>query len=149
GNVFNPHLNPGACNLDGHSDLIVQPNGRLAVTFISQNTPNQNPQILSLSCNPSGDSVAGTAHLNCGRPSKVSDYTLGPTCDFGRGPEQCIPGVFIRAPFETSQRLNVDNQTGTLYDTWYDYRFGEFDVFVTRSTNNGRTWSAPRLVNSD
>ena len=149
GNVFNPELNPASCNLDGHSDLTVRPNGELAVTFISQNTPTQNPQILSLRCHPGGSSTAGTAHLNCGTPQKVADYVTGPSCDFGRGPEQCIPGAFIRAPFETSQRLTVDERTGALYNTWYDYRLGEFDVFVTRSTDGGATWTPPRLVNPD
>lgn len=149
GNVFDPRKDRGACNLDGHSDIQVRPNGDLAVTIMSQNTPNLNPEILSLQCRPSGDSRKGTARLNCGRPTKVSDYVLGPTCDFGRGPEQCIPGAYIRAPFETSQRLAVDQRTGALYDTWYDYRYGEFDVFVSRSVNGGRTWSAPRLVNRD
>jgi hypothetical protein len=149
GNSFNPDLDPGSCNLDGHSDLVVRPNGELAVTFISQNTPNLNPEILSLRCHPSGSSTAGTAHLNCGTPHKVSDYVTGPTCDFGRGPEQCIPGAYIRAPFETAQRLSVDERTGALYNTWYDYRYGEFDVFVVRSTDGGATWTAPRLVNPD
>jgi hypothetical protein len=149
GNSFNPGLDPGSCNLDGHSDLVVRPNGELAVTFISQNTPVLNPEILSLRCHPSGSSTAGTAHLNCGTPQKVSDYVTGPTCDFGRGPEQCIPGVYIRAPFETAQRLTVDERTGVLYNTWYDYRFGEFDVFVVRSTDGGATWTTPRLVNPD
>src|SRR3954469_18510477 len=141
GNVFNPQLPSGACNLDGHSDLTVRPNGDLAVTFMSQNTPSQNPEILSLRCEPRGSSPAGTAHLNCGTPRKVADYVLGPGCDFGRGVEQCIPGAFIRAPFETAQRLTVDERSGALYDTWYDYRQGEFDVFVARSTDGGTTWA--------
>lgn len=149
GNAFNKKLNPGSCNLNGHSDLVVQPNGDLAVTFISQNTPDLNPEILALQCSPRGSSTAGTARLNCAKPTKVSDYVTGPTCDFGRGPEQCIPGVFIRAPFETSQRIAVDEHTGDLYNTWYDYRNGEFDVLVSRSANGGRTWTAPRLVNPD
>src|SRR5207249_4802237 len=104
GNVFNPALGSASCNFDGHSDLAVRPNGDLAVTFINGNTPTVNQQILSLPCHPSGNSRAGTAHLNCGTPQKVSDYIVGPTCDFGRGPEQCIPGAFIRAPVETPQR---------------------------------------------
>ena len=149
GNAFNPDLNPGSCNFDGHSDLTVRPNGELAVTFIGQNTPTQNPQILGLRCHPAGSSTAGTAHLNCGTPQKVADYVTGPSCDFGGGLEQCIPGVYIRAPFETAQRLAVDERTGDLYNTWYDYRLGEFDVFVTRSTDGGTTWSLPRLVNPD
>jgi len=149
GDVFNNELDPGSCNLDGHSDIQVRPNGDLAATFISQNTPTQDPEILALQCHPRGDSVAGTAHLNCSQPTKVSDYVTGPGCDFGRGPEQCIPGAGIRAPFETSQRLAVNERTGDLFNTWYDYRLGEFDVFVARSTNGGRTWHAPQLVNPD
>jgi hypothetical protein len=149
GNVNSPDRNPNACNLNGHSDLTVRPNGELAVTFIGQNTPSLNPQILSLRCRPGGSSTAGTAHLNCGTPQKVADYVVGPGCDFGGGVEQCIPGVNIRAPFETAQRLAVDERTGVLYDTWYDYRSGEFDVFVVRSTDGGATWSSPRLVNPD
>nr|WP_296072381.1 hypothetical protein [uncultured Actinoplanes sp.] len=149
GNAFNPDLDPGSCNLDGHSDLVVRPNGELAVTFISQNTTALNPETLSLRCRPGGSSTAGTAHLNCGTPQKVADYVTGPTCDFGRGPEQCIPGAYIRAPFETAQRLSVDERTGVLYNTWYDYRLGEFDVFVVRSTDGGATWTTPRLVNPD
>jgi hypothetical protein len=50
---------------------------------------------------------------------------------------------------ETSQRLAVDRRTGALYVTWYDYRFGEFDIFVSRSADGGATWSAPRKVNPD
>jgi len=149
GNAFNKNLDPGSCNFNGHSDLVVQPNGDLAVTFIGQNTRGFDPQILALHCAPGGDSKAGTARLNCGKPTKVSDYVTGPTCDFGRGPEQCIPGVYIRAPFETSQRIAVNERTGDLYNTWYDYRYGEFDVFLSRSTDGGRTWSAPHLVNPD
>lgn len=149
GNAFDPSQPAAACNLDGHSDVRVEPNGDLAVTFMSQNTATQDPEILALHCSPGGNSRNGTAHLNCGQPQKVSDYVLGPTCDFGRGPEQCIPGVFIRAPFETSQRLAVDQRTGDLYDTWYDYRLGEFDVFVSRSQDGGTTWTPPRLVNRD
>ena len=149
GNVFDPTQNRGACNLDGHSDIKVEPNGDLAVTFMNQNTPNQNPQILALHCGPRGNSRSGTARLNCGRPHKVSDYVLGPTCDLGAGPEQCIPGANIRAPFETAQRLAVNERNGDLYDTWYDYRYGEFDVFVSRSTDGGIHWTAPKLVNPD
>jgi hypothetical protein len=151
GDVNNPSLNPHACNMNGHSDVAVMPNGDISVTFLNGNTPSVNQQILGLHCHPTGRSPAGTAHLNCGRPTKVATEVVrdAPGCDFGGGAEQCIPGAFIRAPVETSQRLAVDQSNGDLYVTWYDYRFGEFDVFLTRSTDGGRNWTRPRKVNPD
>jgi hypothetical protein len=151
GNAFDPSQDPNDCNLDGHSDIAVHPNGDLTVSFISQNSNGLNPQILDVQCQPTGSSPAGTAHLNCGTPGRVATEVLthAPQCNFGRGPEQCSPGAFIRVPFETSQRIAVDQQTGDLFVTWYDYRFGEFDIFESRSTNGGQTWSSPRLVNPD
>jgi hypothetical protein len=52
-------------------------------------------------------------------------------------------------PEETSQRIAVNQHNGDLYNTWYDYRYGEFDIFLSRSTDGGSTWSAPRKVNPD
>jgi hypothetical protein len=151
GNAFDPSLPADACNSNGHSDVKVLPNGDLAVTFLNGNTNSANQQILALHCRPQGSSPAGTAHLHCGRPVRVAieQVAHSPRCDFGGGPEQCSPGAFIRMPIETSQRLAVNERTGTLFDTWYDYRFGEFDIFVSRSTDGGATWSAPRKVNPD
>jgi len=52
--------------------------------------------------------------------------------------------------------IDVDNSggacDGTLYVTYGDYTSGgvaETDIWVTRSTNNGATWSAPVKVNDD
>jgi hypothetical protein len=148
GNAFDPSLDPGACNLNGHSDIAVRPNGDLTVTFQNGNTPDVNQQILSLKCSPSGSSPAGTAHLNCGGPSRVAHqiFENAPTC---AGVGTCSPGAFIRTPEETSQRIAVNQRNGDLYDTWYDYRYGEFDIFLSRSTDGGSTWSAPRKVNPD
>jgi subtilisin-like proprotein convertase family protein len=57
------------------------------------------------------------------------------------------------APFGA---VDVDNSggacDGTLYATYGDYTAGgvaETDIWVTRSTNNGATWSAPVKVNDD
>lgn len=38
---------------------------------------------------------------------------------------------------------------GPLYVCWTDYRNGDIDVFISRSTNHGRRWSAPVRVNTD
>ena len=151
GNTFNPDLNPHSCNFNGHSDLQVLPNGDVVVTFENGNTPTVNQQFLAVHCSPSGSSPGGTADMHCGRPQKVADQIVdgAPTCDFGRGPEQCIPGTFIRAPIETAQRLAVNQHNGYLFDTWYDYRSGEFDVWISRSKDGGLTWSDPRRVNPD
>jgi hypothetical protein len=151
GDTFNPDLDPHSCNFNGHSDLQVLPNGDVVVSFQNGNTPTVNQQFLAVHCRPSGSSTAGTAHMNCGAPHKIADeVTKGaPGCDFGRGPEQCIPGAFIRAPIETAQRLAVNQHNGNLYDTWFDYRSGEFDIWLSRSLDGGITWSSPRRVNRD
>jgi hypothetical protein len=148
GDSFDPSLDPGSCNFNGHSDIAVLPNGHLAITFENGNTPSVDQQILSLKCAPSGSSPAGTASLNCGGPSKVTDeiYQNAPFC---AGVGTCSPGAYIRTPEETSQRIAVNQKNGDLYDTWYDYRFGEFDIFLSRSTDGGATWSAARKVNPD
>jgi hypothetical protein len=38
---------------------------------------------------------------------------------------------------------------GPLYVCWTDYRNGDIDVFISRSTDHGRKWSAPVRVNTD
>jgi len=148
GNALDPTQSPNACDFNGHSDLAVLPNGNLVVTYQNGNTPDENQQILSVLCHPTGSSTAGTARLHCGRPHKVADqiFTNAPQC---AGVGTCSPGAFIRTPEETSQRVAVNQRTGALYDTWYDYRNGEWDIFIARSTNHGFSWSPPTRVNPD
>lgn len=149
GNAFKKSLNPHACNFNGHSDVVVLPNGDLGVSFLNGNTPGANQQNLFTHCRPSGSSPAGTARLNCDRtPTKISDsvFENAPQCDFGG---YCVPGSYVRSPVETSQHLAVNEQNGYLFDTWFDYRFGEYDIFLSRSTDGGRTWSPARKVNPD
>src|SRR5215213_4583353 len=82
GDINDPRLNPHACNLNGHSDVTVLPSGDISVSFLNGNTPSVNQQILDLHCHPRGSSPAGTAHLNCGAPTKVATEILGdaPLC---------------------------------------------------------------------
>jgi hypothetical protein len=153
GNALDPRENPHACNFDQGSDPAVLPNGDLVVSFVNGNTPatSENLQILAVHCRPHGSSPAGTARLGCGAPAKVADMVIegSPRCDFGRGPEQCIPGNFVRAPVDTAQRIAVNERSGDLFVTWFDYRFGEFDIFVSRSRDGGQTWSTAHRVNRD
>jgi hypothetical protein len=47
---------------------------------------------------------------------------------------------------------DVDPRSGTIYATWEDTRFrtdGTNDIVLSRSTDNGLTWSAPLRVNRD
>src|SRR5215471_12890958 len=150
GNFFDPSRNANDCDLDQGSDPVVLPNGNLVAVFNNGNTTTANGQQLSVTCRPSGKSEAGTAHLNCANPAKVGDDVVvgQPLCDFGRGPEECIPGSFIRT--NDFPRLAVDSANGELVAAWQDFRGGEFDVQVSRSTDGGATWTtAARAANPD
>jgi hypothetical protein len=140
------------CNFDQGSDPVVLPNGDVEVVFNNGNTPAGNPngQQLAVHCKPTGSSSAGTAHFNCATPAKVGDdvITGEPQCDFGRGPEECIPGAYIRT--NDFPRINTQNtQNNHLYVTWQDYRNGEYDIQQSVSTDGGLTWHESGTVNPD
>ncbi len=152
GNSFDRSTPANSCNFDQGSDNIVLPNGDLQVIFNNGNTAPGNPdgQQLGVHCKPTGSSAAGTAHLNCASPSKVGkDVIAGePSCNFGRGPEECIPGAYIRT--NDFPRINNTNaQNGQLYATWQDYRNGEFDIQLSQSLDGGLTWKEAGTVNPD
>jgi hypothetical protein len=152
GNFFDPSANANACNNDQGSDPVVLPNGDLEVIFNNANTAAGNPnwQQLGVHCHPGGSSTAGTAHLNCAAPAKVGDDVIvnEPTCDFGRGPEECIPGAFIRT--NDFPRIVTENtQNNHLYAVWQDYRNGEFDIQLSVSTDGGLHWAPAGTVNPD
>ena len=46
-------------------------------------------------------------------------------------------------------QIAVDPKSGQLYVSWSDYRNGDLDVFVSRSDDRGKHWSAPIRVNND
>jgi hypothetical protein len=131
---------------------VVLPNGQLEVIYNNGNTPQGNPngQQLGVHCSPSGDPGAGTAHLNCASPVKVGDDVRSgePLCDFGRGPEECIPGAYIRT--NDYPRIVTENtQNNHLSAVWQDYRHGECDIHMAESVNGGLTWSDAGQVNPD
>src|SRR5205807_18462 len=103
-------------------------------------------------CKPAGDSVAGTANLHCGTPQLVGEdlVSAAPKCDFGRGPEECIPGAFIRT--NDFPRSAVNQANGHVYVTWQDYQrrdnhATEFSIQLAESTDGGLTWSTTKTVN--
>src|SRR4029079_18652455 len=137
GNAFDPSANANDCNFDQGSDPVVLPNGDLQFIFNNGNTAANNPnaQQLGVHCAPTGSSTAGTAHLNCQAPAKVGDDLIAsePSCDFGRGPEECIPGPFIRT--NDFPRITTENtQNNHLDAVWQDYRNAEFHIPLLRHT---------------
>jgi hypothetical protein len=147
GNFFDKQLSPNSCNFDQGADPTALPNGDLAVVFSNGNTAGLTNQTLGLLCHPSGSSTNGTAHLNCGAPTKVGDDVIAgePQCDFGRGPEECIPGAFIRT--NDFPRIVTNAQNGHLYAVWQDYRDGRYDIVMSRSADGGATWHEVGVVN--
>lgn len=141
-----------ACDFDQGSNPVVLPNGDLEVVYNNGNASPDNPnaQQLGVHCRPSGDSATGTAHLNCGTPVVVgADINVGePLCDFGRGPEECIPGAYIRTN-DYPRILQENTQNNHLYVVWQDYRNGEFDIHMAQSFDGGLTWSDAGQVNPD
>src|SRR5712691_8646494 len=151
GNFFDPTRSANSCDFDQGSDPAPQPTGDLVVIFNNGNTAANNPngQQLGVVCHPSGSSPAGTAQLNCASPVKVGDDVVvgQPLCDFGRGPEECIPGAFIRT--NDFPRIAVNPANGHLFAAWQDYRQQEFDIQLATSTDGGHTWSVSAKVNPD
>jgi hypothetical protein len=144
------------CNFDQASDPVVLPTGDLVFVFVNANSSQfTTDQILAVRCDPTGSSPAGTATLNCNQsPTLVgeSDLVGAPRCDFGRGPELCVPGAFIRT--NDFPRLAVNTQNGHLYAVWSDYRRRdngnrEWSTQLSESSDGGLTWTGPVTVNPD
>jgi hypothetical protein len=146
GNYYDPSRTADTCDFDQGSDPVVLPNGDIVVTFNNGNTAPNNPNQQQLAVRSTDGGVTWSA------PSKVGDDVIvgEPACDFGRGPEECIPGPNIRA--NDYPRIAVDKSPGkgrgNLYVTWNDYRNGRYDIILSESTDGGRTWKeAAKPVN--
>jgi hypothetical protein len=70
-------------------------------------------------------------------------FDVGPPYFGGAGG---IPGVPRAMGFP---QVGIDSQKGTLYVTWSDFRNGDVDVFLARSSDRGRTWTKSMRVNDD
>jgi hypothetical protein len=146
GNRLDPSRSANDCANDQGSDPVVLPSGDLVVPFRNLDAPLPNSaQELAVHCAPSGSSSAGTAHFNCAAPVRIDfDHRAGePLCNFGRGPEECIPGAFIRT--NDFPRSAVDKSNSNLFVTWQDYRNAEFDIVLARSNDGGATWTVGSL----
>jgi len=144
GDVFDKTQSPSACDLDQGSDPIVRPNGDIVVVFHNNNTAASNPNSQQLAV------VSKDGGATWSKPVKAgNDVIVGsPRCNFGRGPENCIPGAFIRT--NDFPRIAVNRGNGNLFATWQDYRSGEYDIQLSTSTDGGHTWTeSKKPVNPD
>jgi len=144
GNFFDKTQSASACDFDQGSDPVVRPNGDIVVVFTNGNTAPTNPNNQQLAV------VSKDGGATWSTPVKAADDVIvgEPLCNFGRGPEECIPGAFIRT--NDFPRLAVNRGNGDLFTTWQDYRTGEFDIHLSASTDGGKTWTeAKAAVNPD
>jgi len=137
GNLFDSRRKPHDCDLDEGSQPEVLPNGDIVVVFNNSNTAgsNVNNQILAV--------VSRNGGTTWSRPVLVGvDVVKGqPQCDLsdGNGPEECIPGPFIRS--DDDPRAAINATTGAIYAVWNDYGAGRYGIRISESTNNGATWA--------
>lgn len=112
------------------------------------NTQNQGPAI---AVGPNGevyvawedfhkDQILFTRSLDCGKTfaPERSIASIVPV------PEP-LPGNGYR--LDSFPRMAVDQTSGNVYVAWADYRTGDADVLLTRSTNGGVDFSSPIRVN--
>jgi hypothetical protein len=134
GNYFDPRRQPNDCSFDQGSDPIVLSDGTIVVVFNNGNTAATNPNDQQLSV------FSTDGGMTWSRPTKVGDdFSYGqPLCNFGRGPEPCIPGAWIRT--NDFPRIAVGKSNDELFVTWQDYRTGNLDIHLSRSLDFGATW---------
>jgi PKD repeat protein len=105
---------------------VVGPDGTLYVAWYSYNIPG-----IAMNKSTNGGQSFGT-------PFSVSAvYAI---------PSPLPGGDFRDNSFPTAA---VDPINGYVYVAWSDYRNGDADIYFTRSTNGGSTWSVPVRLNDD
>lgn len=57
-----------------------------------------------------------------------------------------VPGVVRTMGFP---QIGLNRTSGELYVTWSDFRNGDIDVFISRSSDHGKTWTPAMRVNDD
>lgn len=87
-----------------------------------------------------------------GRWSLVTSSSFDGGKSFGRGGvvnAALVPPERVMLIFTMPPASLVADQSGRLYAAWHDARNGDWDVFVSRSTDVGRSWSRPLRANDD
>lgn len=136
----------GRCDEDQTSQPIVGPDGTVYVAFENFQSPDPTfrGQTLIVRSSDGGNTWEGPFFVN-ELFDGANDYPINTS---GR---QTFTGCNFRNGAQGN--LTVDPATGTLYLIWGDNRNGtgaltDNDVFITKSTDGGTTWSAPKVVSS-
>jgi hypothetical protein len=135
---------PPACDEDQFSVPVVDPrNGRLYVAFENFNTLGNN-QYLLVRSDDGGQTFSD--------PVRITDVVDGPgTYPICEG-RQTLDDMCARV--NAAGNIDIDAKTGALYLTWADNLNGKptdtnTDVFVSRSTDGGQTWSPARQLTTN
>lgn len=123
---------------------VVTPNGDLHLTVVGAVGLEEFSGIYHSVSTDGGQNFAG--------PNLVSYFNLA--CFLGEaGSEPCVEGIGAERTFP-SNYLYVNPTNSNLYSIWYADGFTEqltegTDVYFSRSTDNGESWSIPQVVNQD
>jgi hypothetical protein len=120
------------------NQIVVLPDGTLVDVFAefrgSGNQPSANQFFEAVM-------ISRDAGRTWSQPIKISNVYLVPLDD----PDTGAP---VRAD-DYLPEIAVDPRSGALYVVWADARYGDgsyLDVVMSKSTDGGRTWTAPRMV---
>ena len=143
---------PPACDEDQFSIPVVDPRtGRLYVAFENFNTPGDAAnapgsvgQYLLVRSDDGGQTFSDPVRIT----GVVDGSGSYPVC----ADRQTLDNMCARV--NANGNIDVDARTGALYLAWADNRNGtatdtNVDVFVTRSSNGGQTWSPARQVSTN
>ena len=87
-----------------------------------------------------------------GRWSLVATTSSDAGAHFARGvvvDDQLKPPGRVMLIYTMPPPALAADGAGRLFAAWYDARNGDWDVFLKRSTDNGRTWGRPIRLNDD
>jgi hypothetical protein len=117
----------GASHNQG-ADIAVAPNGTVYVAFEAFSSQGV-------------DTINFVKSTNCGR-----SWSQPVVVDTIASPQ--APGVAFRTP--TFAFLATDStNSNVVYAAYQDFAAGDYDIYASRSTNGGSSWSAPVQVNTD
>jgi hypothetical protein len=138
GTTFDTKAGASDCNFNQGSYPVVNPaDGSVFVVWNNSNTPTLVNQTLGRKINADG---------TLGPVVKVGkdDESSLQTCDFGRGPEECIASIHVRSNYFPELAVDPSNPSH-LAAVWQDSRMAgsgtPYGVAVSQSTDGGATWT--------